>query len=202
MQTVSIILAIIFAAVSAGAEEIRIGEPVEVFTHNSVLKRHTKSILQVKYDTKANSYYLVTADSMTVSYVEFKPAQIKALSAALSKFTGWRLKAIKKGVTLEKEIAKISFSQALWKTGDSWSLAPGGAELRAVFFSQNKKDHQLVLVMPTVVDARNKYIKHTVDPLYLNLEGVQQLTERLKPEAVNSTIAKLEKQKQVESDFQ
>ena len=69
MQTVSIILAIIFAAVSAGAEEIRIGEPVEVFTHNSVLKRHTKSILQVKYDTKANSYYLVTADSMTVSNI-------------------------------------------------------------------------------------------------------------------------------------
>lgn len=200
MKNVAILL-ILMLPVTAFGEAIKYRSDIKPKHYNEVWKKQYESATRIDYDPEKDSFDFYIKENLYLIGFTLTRAQADDLVKAIEKYKEWNIKASRKGVTLEKEIAQLSTSGTFWKIGNGdWSFG-NGVNVSAQFFSQNTKTHQLVIFFPKFVGKYNKYSSHRPEELYFGYKEALKLRNALTSEAVSKFMVQAKKQAEIDAEF-
>jgi len=183
------------------SESIKYRSDIKPKHYNNLLKRQYETASRIDYDPEKKSFNFYINESLYVAGFTLTREQADSVIAGLEKYKRWNIKASKKGVTLEKEIARVYTSDTFWKVGNGdWSYGYG-MYLTMHFLSQTAQKHQLVIVFPKSLPKYNKYSAHTQDTLYFGFGEAMKLKNALSEKSIENFLVKAKKQAEIDAEF-
>lgn len=144
-------------------------------------------IYKIIYNTESKEYYFYTSDSVTSGWIVFDDSVSEQFYENLQKYQDWEEKAIKDGVTIQKELSNSQLiGDVRWKTEEG-SHSGKNIKMNFIFHSQSKDRHQLVITT-TTIESTVSGASFRLKPLYLEREQVDALIAGISPEEIEKTV--------------
>ncbi len=183
------------------SEQFKYRMDINAFHYNDILKQMLKAETQLNYDDEYNEFMFYFSDGLIKNVIIIDENETKKILTAIDKYEDWNKKAIKKAVTLEKNIAKIELGVNSWRIGNTEWVKSDAITLSITFLSQNKNRHQLLFSFSKAQAMANDYLTNRPCSLYFDTKDIEKLKESLSSEAVKKFLIKMKKQKKIEEEF-
>jgi hypothetical protein len=183
------------------AEEHLYCNTIKPKQYNEVWKQQFDSEFLVRYDDRDREFLFYSNEAIAVFGFCLNSTQVDSLVSIIEKYKEWNIKASKKEVKLDKEIAKLPTKYTFCKMGDDWSVGPS-IDISVYFFSQTPKVHQLVFLFPKFTSRTNEYDTHKGETLYFNWDNALAMIEIFSDKYFGNFMINLEKQKAIDEEFQ
>jgi len=192
-------LIVLFSTMATAKEQLY-DKSVNPTQFGSILKTMTKNGFWINYDDSTKQFIFYSNETMGPVAFYADTGFIDSMIKIIDKYVKWNTKASAKGIKLEKEISKLKTWKAYWKWGDEWySSSP--INISFSFFSQNKKEHQLVLVFGKMRSPHNEYLTHRPETLYFDYSEVIKLKKVLSKDNFKLFLKKVKKKKMIDDEF-
>ena len=129
------------------------------------------------------------------------PDQLVPFVAAIAKYDEWHIKAIKKGVTLKKDIALFNISSPFWKSGNSDYNFDKSGQVIASFNSLNIKKHELTLTFDKFIKRSSLNRGYQQNTLHFTHKQSMSIKNALTKENIEKFMVEVEKQNKISSEF-
>ena len=169
-------------------------------TLNEIYGQFLDSSLKLSYDQDTESIGLYTKDILATTVYYFKKDEKDPLIEIIDKYLEWRLTAISNEVKIQKTI-DITFNSLAGFTYGDELFGDRSANITGIFFSRDKKNHELVLSFDKLVSFSNEFIDHKPENVYLEYEKVLELKKLLSDEKISEVEIDIKKQKEIENLF-
>ncbi|MGL5721327.1 MAG: hypothetical protein ACRCY4_02875 [Brevinema sp.] len=157
----------------------------EIFTAIKISNMQTTNVGLIFSDKNTSNSFLI----------ELSSQQRQDLLQAIAKYKDWNGKAIKEKYEIEKEITNIDSTSIYWKKdSDQYGFFNYNMSLRLIFFSQNEKRHQLVLVLP-FLEIKQEKVSIQPPTIYIEYDEVLKLENLFSEKAITQAITR-EKRKE------
>ncbi len=187
---------------AAMAEELTYRTDIYATRFNSSLGKMFDAKLTLNYSGGKEPYLLLyQKDGITSSAILFDRKDANTLIAAIEKYEKWNALAIKKGVKIEKVIGDLSAKGSSWKVGNSDWRIDITMMARASFFSQSKTWHQLVIYFDKATASTNALLTYKSPAIYFDLKDAIIFKEALRQSSIDKFLRDVDKQNEIESDF-
>lgn len=156
----------------------------------------------INYDTELNVFAFTVVDYFETKVLVFSKENIASLRKNIEKYFEWNDLAIEKQTTLSKQLPDSHMEVTYLELSGNDVYSSFNFGLDFVFFSQNKLNHQLVIMGDTVPSMQNEYIDCEISDLYFDNEQITQLYNAFSEENIAAKMKEYEEKAEVENLFQ